>query len=178
MRIRNITCMVVNQGAEQRQHVRHLSSILFAFDVALSTCCCWWKEWQRRHVRYLSSILFAYDIHWIRIRNGSNLDPEFWWPKTEEKNRDLIKNCYLLIGPSYRRSLPSSKENIQHFRKWNLLTFFLYVCGSFFPSWIRIRIADPDPADPQHWLSMSYLAASTWCCCFWWKERYLAENSP
>jgi len=37
---------------------------------------------------------------------------------------------------------------------------FFYICGSFFPSWIRIRIqnADPDPAteinadpDPQPW---------------------------
>ncbi len=39
----------------------------------------------------------------------------------------LIKNCNLLIPglhkgrPSYRRSLQPSKENIQYFKKWNLL---------------------------------------------------------
>ncbi len=34
--------------------------------------------------------------------------------------------------PRYRRNLQLSKENIQHFTKWNLLTFF-YMCGSFSP---------------------------------------------
>jgi hypothetical protein len=29
--------------------------------------------------------------------------------------------------PSYRRSLQLSKENIQHFKKWNLLTFFFFM---------------------------------------------------
>jgi len=60
--------------------------------------------------------------------------------------------------PSYRRSLQSSKENIEHFKKRNLL-FFSYFYRSFLPSWIRIRIANPDPApvtplnsdpDPKH----------------------------
>ncbi len=39
--------------------------------------------------------------------------------------------------PSYRRSPP--KENIQHFKTWNFLIFF-YCCGSYLPSWTRIRI--------------------------------------
>ncbi len=39
---------------------------------------------------------------------------------------------------SYRRSL------IQHFKSRNFWTFF-YFCGSFLPSWIRIRIPNPDP---------------------------------
>ena len=46
---------------------------------------------------------------------------------------------------------------------YNLLYFF-YFCGSFLPSWVRIRIANPDPdpetiecgsnpdPDPHHWL--------------------------
>ncbi len=55
---------------------------------------------------------------------------------------------YLSLGlhkvrPSYRRSLQLSKEAIQHF-KHELLKFF-YFCGSFLPSWIRIRIPNPDP---------------------------------
>ncbi len=56
---------------------------------------------------------------------------------------------YLSLGllkgrPRYRRSLEPSKDHIQHFKTWNLLTFF-YFCGSFLPSWIRIRIPGPDP---------------------------------
>ncbi len=51
--------------------------------------------------------------------------------------------------PSYRRNLRPSKENIQYLKTWKFWTFF-YVCGSFLPSWIRIRNlnadADPDPA--------------------------------
>jgi hypothetical protein len=42
---------------------------------------------------------------------------------------------------SYRRSLQPSKENIQHFKKLNSLTFF-YVSGAFLPSWIPLN---PDP---------------------------------
>ncbi len=38
--------------------------------------------------------------------------------------------------PSYRGSLQTSKENIQHFRIGNFLIFF-YFCGLF---WIRIRL--------------------------------------
>jgi hypothetical protein len=47
------------------------------------------------------------------------------------------------------RSLQSSKENIQHFKTWNFLTFF-YVCGLLLPSGILIRIRNPDP---QIWLN-------------------------
>jgi hypothetical protein len=68
---------------------------------------------------------------------------------------------YLSLGlhkglTSYRRSLEPSKENIQHFQNMRILYFF-YICGSFLPSWIRIRIqqlklmmihADSD-TDPQ-----------------------------
>jgi hypothetical protein len=51
------------------------------------------------------------------------------------------------VCPSYRRSLQLSKEAIQRFKTKTFSTFFL-LCGSFFPSWIRIRIPNPDP-DPQ-----------------------------
>jgi hypothetical protein len=36
------------------------------------------------------------------------------------------------------------KENIQHFKKWNILSFF-FVCGPFLPSLIRIRIQNENP---------------------------------
>jgi hypothetical protein len=69
----------------------------------------------------------------------------------------LIKNCNLLIPrPPYRTSKLQEKSSSlkrKHLALQNLN--FLNVCGSFWPSWIRIRIpnADPDPADPdpQHW---------------------------
>ncbi len=63
---------------------------------------------------------------------------------------------YLSLGlqkwhPNYRRSLQPSKDNIQHFKKWNLLTVF-YFSGPFLPSRIRIRIRvaypDTDHRDP------------------------------
>jgi hypothetical protein len=47
--------------------------------------------------------------------------------------------------PSYRRCLQLSKENIQHFKKWNFWIIF-YFLGSFF------ALLDPDP-DPLAWFN-------------------------
>ncbi len=69
----------------------------------------------------------------------------FFWSKTAiYLALSLHKVC-----PSYRRNLQFSKEAIQHFKTW-ILQIIVYFCGSFLPSWIRIRIpnTDPDP-DPQ-----------------------------
>ncbi len=70
-----------------------------------------------------------------------NPDPGFWWPKIEENFFSFWSKIAIYICPN----LQPSKEYIQHFKKWNVLTFF-YVCGSFLPSWIRIRIQVP------HWI--------------------------
>jgi hypothetical protein len=52
----------------------------------------------------------------------------------DAQNYSLLKR-----RPSYRRSLKKPlKENINHFKKWNLLTFFSF-CWSFLPSWIPIH---------------------------------------
>jgi hypothetical protein len=53
---------------------------------------------------------------WIRIRTQGFDDQKLKKKKIQLKFFDLflIKNCDLLC-PSYRRSLHSSKENIQHF---------------------------------------------------------------
>ncbi len=56
---------------------------------------------------------------------------------------DKKTTIYLSLGfhkgrPSYKRSLQLSKENIHHFKTWNFL-IYSYFCGSFLPSWIRIR---------------------------------------
>ncbi len=63
----------------------------------------------------------------------------FFWSKTA---------IYLSLGlhkvcPSYRRSLQLTKEAIQHFKTWTFKIIF-YFCGSFLPSWIRIRNHWPD----------------------------------
>ncbi len=75
------------------------------------------------------------------------------WPKIG-KNLQL-KNNYIFFcskiaiysslgvhkgSPSCRRSLQPSKEN------------YLYFCGSFLPSWVRIRFTNPD-TDPLTWLN-------------------------
>jgi hypothetical protein len=49
---------------------------------------------------------------------------------------------YLFLGlhkdvQSYRRNLPPSKENIQHFKTWNLFNFFLFL-------WVIFTLLDPD----------------------------------
>jgi hypothetical protein len=60
----------------------------------------------------------------------------------------FIINCnfYLFLGllkerPSYGRSLQPSKENIQHFKKLNFLTFFLFL-------WVIVALLDPNPGTP------------------------------
>ncbi len=45
-------------------------------------------------------------------------------------------------------------------KKWNLLLFF-YVCGSFLPSWIRIRIQGP------HWIRIHSTAPVCRCTSSW-----------
>ncbi len=71
-------------------------------------------------------------------------DPGFWWPKIEEK--------FLNGRPSYRRSLQPPEENNQHFKKWNCLTFSIFV-GRFCPHGTG---SSPDP-EPHHWLQSMIL---------------------
>ncbi len=58
-------------------------------------------------------------------------------------NFDFKKTTvYLSLGlrkghPSYKRSLQLSKENIQHFKTWNFLIFFLLL-------WVIFALLDPD----------------------------------
>ncbi len=94
-------------------------------------------------------------IHYFRLNRyrsgcGSNPDPGFWWLEIG-KNLQLEKNLiffwskianYLSLGlhqvrPCYRRSLQPSKENIQNFKKWNFINFFLFV-------WVIFALLDPD----------------------------------
>ncbi len=114
--------------------------------------------------------VFQIRIHWVRTRHfrlNTDPDPGFWWPKIwknlQLKKLDIFLSkiaIYLSLGlhkwgPSYRRSLQPSKENIQHFKTWHFLTFF-YFCGSFLPFWIRIqsgfRIRIPN-LDSLTWLN-------------------------
>ncbi len=108
-------------------------------------------------------------IHWIRIRIQ-----HFKWIRIRDfmtKNWRRKKYSwkffkyffdkkiaiYLYLGlhkgrPSYRKSLQPSKQNIQHLKKWNLLTFFLFL-WIIFRFWIGIliQIADPDKDPGNPW---------------------------
>ncbi len=72
---------------------------------------------------------------------------EMMTTKWKKIQRNFIKIFFLIkiCIYSYRKSLQPSKENIQHFKEWNLIYSFWF-CGSFLPSWIWIRIQGP------HWI--------------------------
>ncbi len=136
-------------------------SIKWIIEAILSRCRMIWLL-PHPHSPHVSTG-FRIRINLFRIliqhfRLNIDPDPRFWWPtlKNIYSWKKIwffwIKNCNLLISIglhkghlSYRRSLQPSK---MHFKARNFLTFF-YFCGSFFPSWIRIRISntvpDPDP---------------------------------
>ncbi len=67
-------------------------------------------------------------LTWIRIRiliriqgiddrksKKKNIDEKFVWSKIA-----------IYLCPRYRRRLQTSRENIQHFKKWSLITFFRF----------------------------------------------------
>ncbi len=120
-----------------------------------------------------SSILSRIPIR-IRIQSGSRaLMTKNWRRKiTAGKKIKFFLKIYLSLGlhkerPSYRRSLQLSKEVIQDFKTWTLKKFFFF-CGSFLPSWIRIRIPNPDPLtrlnpDLQPWLYLYPLCSGPGC---------------
>jgi hypothetical protein len=120
-------------------------------------------------LRFLGIILSrAVDwIHWIRIRihhfkwiwiqrrvrrqirrriqSGSRV----WWPKTEEKKHN--RKLQFTYSMSKLQEKPSAlKREHPSLQTWNVLAFFS-VCGSFSPSWIRIRIQGP------HWIRIQAL---------------------
>jgi hypothetical protein len=85
--------------------------------------------------------------------SGSNPDPAFWWPNTDEKVQLKIflyiffwSKIAIYLCPSYSRSLQPSLEKMQHFKKMKFINCF-YICGSFLPSWIQICNPEPD-TDP------------------------------
>ncbi len=61
-----------------------------------------------------------------------DLDPGYWWPKIEK----MYSWKKIFFFP---------------FQNMKFLIFF-YFCGSFLPSWIRMRISHTDP-DPLTWLN-------------------------
>ncbi len=87
---------------------------------------------------------------------------------------------YLFLGlykgrPSYRKRLKPSKENNQHFKKWNLLTFFNFSGYFFSPrsgSGLRIRIQGP------HWLRIQSGSGSTTLISDWWAITTIILDIP
>jgi hypothetical protein len=99
-----------------------------------------------------SKPVFRIRIYLIRIRIriqhfrlNTNPDPGFFY---SWKKITIFLSLGLHKGRlSYRGRLQLSKENIQHFKTRNFLVFS-YICGSFLPSLIRIRIRFPN-TDPN-----------------------------
>jgi hypothetical protein len=91
----------------------------------------------------------------------SNQDPKFWWTKYEGKNLQLKKKIHIFFDQKSKFTYPlasikdvqaageafSSQKSTQ---KMKFQNFFFCICGSFLPSWIRIRIPNPDPLN---WLN-------------------------
>ncbi len=96
------------------------------------------------------------------LNPDTGTDPGFWWPRILKNAAEiffkylfLIKKIaiYLHLGhekrrPSYRKSFEPSKENIQHFKRWNLWSVF-YFSGSFLTHWIR-KSFEPSKENIQH----------------------------
>jgi hypothetical protein len=76
-----------------------------------------------------------------------NPDSGFWWQRFRIKYSWILNiffwskiAMYESLGMSKLQGKPwDSKGNIQHFRRWNLLTVFLFF-WVIFALWIRIRI--------------------------------------
>jgi hypothetical protein len=76
-------------------------------------------------------------------------DDQYWNKKIQQKffiYLFLIKNCNFLIS-KLQKKCSALEKIIQHFKKWNLITF-LYFCGSFCPPGSLDPIesgSNPDP---------------------------------
>ncbi len=92
-----------------------------------------------KYLRYQSELWIW--IHWIRIRIRIQ---HFRW--------FFFNQIAIYLCPSYSRSLQPLKESIQHYKKWNLLIFSMFLGQFCSPG--------PDPLiwlnpDPKHWLPSS-----------------------
>jgi hypothetical protein len=87
--------------------------------------------------------------------------------KLKKKNTDLImQKLQFTYVQATGKAFRPQKKNIQHFQKMKFINNFLCL-WLIFSFWIRNRNPDPGTPlnpDPQQWLSMFHLAASTWCC--------------
>ncbi len=162
-----------------RFRIRIWGSVSLTNGSVFGSGSCSFHQWLSRRIIFLLHFIFLLlfeagfririDLMRIRIQHFIKLriripdpDPGFYDQKLIKKL--LLKKklnffgskttIYLSLGlhkgrPSHRKSLQPSKENIQYLKTWKFWTFF-YFCGSFLPSWIRIRIrnmnADPDSA--------------------------------
>ncbi len=75
----------------------------------------------------------------ISKESGSGSGSRVWMTNNFWSKIAIYLSLGLLKGrPSYRKSLQPSKDNIQHFKKCILLTFFLI-------SWVIFALLDSDP---------------------------------
>ncbi len=99
------------------------------------------KVWKHLNVLLGSGLIESGAGSSISSETGSRSRSRVFKTKYFQKNSwrkifflfgSKIAICLSLQGPpSYRRIIQPSKENIQHLKKWSLLTFFLYFVGHF-----------------------------------------------
>ncbi len=120
-------------------------------------------------------------LEWLQFGSRSRVR----WPKMQ-KNTDKKKNViffwskiavHLSLGlhegrPSYRRSFQSLKENIQHFKTWNFLTFsifwVIFALLDQYPIRIRIRNTVPDPNRYKETINLF--------CAWFFREKILNRS--
>ncbi len=128
-----------------------------------------WNEFSDTLIKQCCGSGFIVSGSSISKGTGSRvLMTKMWGKNTAEKliYLFLIKKkiaIYLSLGlhkgrPRYRKSVQPSKENIKHFKKLNLITFFNF-CELFLPSWIRIQSGSfyPNLLRPILWETSNYL---------------------
>ncbi len=114
-------------------------------------------------------------LGWIPIRiqgfNDQKLKKKFGWKKNIFF---LWKTTYstICLSLGLHKERPSNKPSARKRGHPTLQNMNFYFCGSFLPSWIRIRIPNPDPLtrlnpDPiriRNPGNLSSCVFRTWCC--------------
>ncbi len=104
-------------------------------------CCHWPSRRQQKNNFILKVHLHSYSGG---VLSPSVADPySFWYGSGSSISGGILIRIQGVDDQKLTNNLQLSRKNILHFIAWNFLTFF-YFCGSFLPSWFRIRISDPD----------------------------------
>ncbi len=109
-------------------------------------------------------VIFPFNLPAGTLSSVFNLpNPGFWWPKNKNKNYSwkfffFCNLTYPYPSIKYRyvqvqKSLQPSKENIQHFKTWNFLIFFLFL-------WVIFALGSG--SETLRWFNFLFCADNTW----------------